>query len=509
MTVALLDTPIAERVPLPAPRDARWNPALDPALYRARGDEATLARLRAPGALVVTTGQQPGLFTGPAYAITKALSARALARDLERRWNRPVIPVYWVPGDDHDLHEVGTVTWLNSEGALVTAGLPPRTADAPLTPMWRQSLGDAVLSLLDVFEQSFQDALTAAPAVAWLRRHYRPEATVAGAYGNALAELLAPLGIVCLDSTHQAVKREAAPLLLRALEQAAPLDAALASRARELGADGKDPGVPVGEGSSLVFVESDLGRDRLVLDGNGLLARRSRTTYSMAELARVAEKEPIRLSGNVLLRPVLESALLPTVAYVAGPGELRYLALTPPIYQLLGVPGQLPVPRWSGLLIEPRVTRTLEKFSATVLELLTDPAGLEARIARESFPPGTDEAFAALRARIEQGYEPVIVAATAVDPTLERPATSARSRALHALDQLARKLAQHGRKRNRVELAQLTRVRASLLPEGKPQERGLTLAGFLARYGPSLLDEVAGHIESWYAGMLEAVPASV
>jgi uncharacterized protein YllA (UPF0747 family) len=256
-------------------------------------------------------------------------------------------------------------------------------------------------------------------------------------------------------------------------------------------------------------VETDLGRDRLVLDGNGLQARRSRTTYSMAELARIAEKEPVSLSGNVLLRPVLESALLPTVAYVAGPGELRYLALTPPIYQLLGVPGQPPVPRWSGLLIEPRVTRTLEKFSATVLELLTDPAGLEARIARESFPPGTDEAFAALRARIEQGYEPVIVAATAVDPTLERPATSARSRALHALDQLARKLAQHGRKRSRVELAQLTRVRASLLPEGKPQERGLTLAGFLARYGPSLLDEVAGHIESWYAGMLEAVPASV
>lgn len=509
MTLPLVDTPLTDRVPLPAPRDARWNPALEPALYRTPGDQGLVARLRAPGALVVTTGQQPGLFTGPGYALTKALSARALARSLEQRWNRPVVPVYWVPGDDHDLHEVGSVSWLNGDGALVTAALPPRDANAPLTPMWRQPLGEAVLPLLDAFEHSFPDEATAASTVAWLRRHYHPEATIAGAYGNALAELLLPFGVVCLDSTHPVVKREAAPLLLRALEEAQPLDAALASRARELGANGRDAGVPVGEGNSLVFVETELGRDRLVLDGKGLQARRSRTSFSTRELAAIAKDDPRRLSGNVLLRPVLESALLPTVAYVAGPGELRYLALTPPIYQLLGVPGQLPVPRWSGFLVEPRVTRTLEKFGATVEELLSDPSGLESRIARQSFPPGTEEAFAALRARIEQGYEPVIVAATAIDPTLERPAGSARERALHALDELARKLVQHARKRQSVELAQLTRMRASLRPDGKPQERVLSLAGFLARYGPSLLEHFAGHIDTWYAHQLEAAPASV
>src|SRR3970282_743622 len=108
-----------------------------------------LARLREPGALVVTTGQQPGLFTGPSYSISKALSARALARILEARWGRPVVPLYWVPGDDHDLHEVASVSWLNAEGGLVTAALPPRPPDAPLTPLWREPLGDAVLPLLD------------------------------------------------------------------------------------------------------------------------------------------------------------------------------------------------------------------------------------------------------------------------------------------------------------------------------------------------------------------------
>jgi bacillithiol synthase len=509
MTLPIVDTPLAATLRLPAPRESRWNAELEPALLRAPGNEAALARLRLPGALVVTTGQQPGLFTGPALAVTKALSARALALVLEHRWNRPVVPLYWVPGDDHDLREVASVSWLNAEGGLVTAALPPRPPEAPLTPLWRELLGEPVLPLLDAFEQSFGVAPIAGPTVQWLRRHYRPEASVAGAYGAALAELLAPFGILCLESTHLAVKRAAAPLLLRAAAAAAPLDAALAARATQLLAAGIDPDVPVGEGASLVFVDGPLGRDRLVLDGNGLLARRGKTAVSQADLQRIAETEPGRLSGNVLLRPVLESALLPTVAYVAGPGELRYLALAEPLYEQLGVPGQLPVPRWSGLLLEPRVTRVLDKFGAQLAELWTDPAGLEARIAAQSFPEGTEAAFAALRQAIEAGYEPVIGVARAVDPTLERPAGSARAQALHGLDELAKKLAQHARKRESTELAQIARARLAVRPEGKPQERVLSLAGFLARYGPGLLDELAAHIESWYQRVLEAAPATL
>ncbi len=503
MSLPVLDTPFAASLAWPSPREARWNPELEPAILASGARDALLARLSLPGALAVTTGQQPGLFTGPGYSLSKALSARALARLLEQRWNRPVVPIYWVPGDDHDLREVASVSWLDSDGRLVTAALPARAPEAPLTPLWRERLGDSVLPLLDAFEISFATE-TAGPTVAWLRRHYRPDTTVAAAYGGALAELLAPLGVLCLDSTHAAVKRASAPLLLRALEEVPGLDAMLAARSHQLVAAGSDPGVPVGEGAALVFLDGELGRDRLVADGNGLQARRSRARISRAELERIAVTEPVRLSANVLLRPVLESALLPTVAYLAGPGELRYLALAEPLYAKLGVTAQLPVPRWSGLLIEPYVTRILGKFGAGVEELLGDGNSLEARITRQAYPEGTDAAFAELRVAIERGYEPVIRAAHGVDPTLERPAEAAKGRALHGVEQLARKLAQHARRRERGELSQIARARLSVRPEGKPQERVLSLSGFLARYGLGLLDALAGHIEAWYRGVLEA-----
>src|SRR5262249_32313241 len=153
--------------------------------------------------------------------------------------------------------------------------------------------------------------------------------------------------------------------------------------------------------------------------------------------------------------------------------------------------------------IESRVTRAMEKYGATLEELLAEGTGLESRIARQAWPEGTEQAFAALREAVERGCEPAIRAGAAVDPTREGPAASARGQARHGLQELEKKLAQHARKRESTELAQVARARLSVRPGGKPQERVLTMAGFLARYGPGLLDDLARHIESWYASALE------
>ncbi|HSE51097.1 MAG TPA: bacillithiol biosynthesis BshC, partial [Gemmatimonadales bacterium] len=269
---------------------------------------------------------------------------------------------------------------------------------------------------------------------------------------------------------------------------------------------GRDPGVPVGDGATLGFLDGSLGRDRLVGRGSGFQTRRGKASFSEAELARIAREEPGRLSGNVLLRPALESALLPTVAYVAGPGELRYLALAEPVYRQLGIPRQLPVPRWSGLLLEPRVARVLSKFSASLSELTADGGALERRLARLALPEGTEAALGTLRSRIEEGYRPVVEQVAAVDPTLERPAAAARARALFEVERLEKKLLQHARRRESVELGQVARARLSVRPEGKPQERVLSMAGFLARYGDGVLEAYAEHIAAWYRAALEAAP---
>ena len=504
MSLPIHDTPLAEAPRLPELREGQWNEALAPALIEAPGTAAILARLREPGALVVTTGQQPGLFTGPALTVSKAFSARAVALVLEREWKRPVVPVYWVPGDDHDFDEVASVAWLSGEGGLIRAALDLRSADGPLTSMSRQPLGESVLAGLDAFEHSLPASEARERTTEWLRRHYAPAHTIAGAFGRAMAELLAPFGIACFDSTHPSAKAAASPLFIHALRETQALDRALTARAQVLAADGVDHGVAVGEGASLVFLEDASGRDRLMAQGERFVTRRGRQVLSLAQLEAIAQEEPERLSGNVLLRPAVEAYLLPTVAYLAGPGELRYLSLTPPVYEHLGIQRQRPVPRWSGLFVEPRVTRILAKFSVSLEDLLDQSGRLESRLAQEALPPGTEAAFEALRSAIGSAYEPVIKLAAAVDPTMERPATAARGQALFATQELEKKLLQHAKKRESTELAQVARARLSVTPEGKPQERILSMAGFMGRYGWELTDALCGHVEAWYARALVA-----
>ena len=305
----------------------------------------------------------------------------------------------------------------------------------------------------------------------WLGRHYRPEATVAGSFAGALAELLAPLGIVCLDSTHPTVKRAAARHLVRALGLASELDRDLEQRAEELRVGGQDPGVPVGDGATLVMLEAALGRDRLVLDNGGFVTRRSRERFDLATLQRIAAAEPERLSPNVLLRPVVESALLPTVAYLAGPGELRYLALTPPVYERMRIPRQLALPRWSGILVEPRVERVLQKFQVELDDLLQPSGALEAKLVRSQLPDEAVRAIEKLRAALESGYEALGRSATEIDPTLARPVQGAKNQALSGLQDIERKLVQHLKRRQEIELGQIAKARALVLPEDKPQER--------------------------------------
>jgi uncharacterized protein YllA (UPF0747 family) len=252
------------------------------------------------------------------------------------------------------------------------------------------------------------------------------------------------------------------------------------------------------------MVEGQQGRDRLVAHPAGFVARRSQEQLSLKDIERLAGVEHGRFSPNVLLRPVIESALLPTVAYVAGPGELRYLALAEVLYAPLGLIRQRPLPRWSGILVDTRIDRVLEKFGATLDELMAPGQRLEARVVRDHLPTEAREALEALRTGITRHYDVLARAAAQIDPTIEKPIQNLASQALTGTQDAERRLVNHLKKRQATETQQIARARELALPLGRPQERVLTLAPWLARYGPSLLTDLAATIHDWYRAGLEA-----
>jgi uncharacterized protein YllA (UPF0747 family) len=169
----------------------------------------------------------------------------------------------------------------------------------------------------------------------------------------------------------------------------------------------------------------------------------------------------------------------------------------------MGIDRQQPLPRWSGVVVEPRVDRVLDKFGIALGDLLEPGAALEARLVRSQLPREAVEALRSIRTAVESGYEQLARSAEIIDPTLTRPIQGVRQQAVAGTQEVEKKLVQHLKRRQETELGQLAKARAAVLPNQKPQERVLTVASFLARYGPALLEELAAEIERWYSLALE------
>ncbi|HVO33978.1 MAG TPA: bacillithiol biosynthesis cysteine-adding enzyme BshC [Gemmatimonadales bacterium] len=472
-----------------------------------RASEANRDALLAGTALAVTTGQQPGLFTGPLYTVYKALTAAALAEQLGRRWGRPVVPVFWVAGDDHDFAEVNHCAVVSADGSVRTVTLRERAAGAVMLPAFREPVGAEGAEALAALEAALPPSEFRSETVAWLGAAYTAERSVAEAHAVALASLLEPFGVVVCRGWNGALKRGASEVFVEALRSARTLDEALGSEAAKLKESGAAVPVPVGDGMALVMVEGTMGRDRLRIADGAFVTRRSGESFTLEDLEEVLRSAPERLSANVLLRPAVEAHLFPTVAYVGGPAELAYLRQDAPVFAHLAVPRPVPVPRLSGFLVDAKTDKTLERLGLRPADLAQDESALATTLAKESLPQDAAGALAALRAALQERYAAVLEAAVGVEKTLERPIETARNQALHAADEVEKRLVAALKRRNETALQQIARARTTLFPGGEPQERVLTAASYLARYGRELLPALAAAAREHAGRLLEASPA--
>ena len=457
-------------------RSADWSSTwavLEPALAASGPAADRLARVRREGGIVVTTGQQPGLFGGPIYTWTKAMGALALADAIERSTGIATAAIFWAATDDADFLEASWTVAARVGGA---DRLEQREAPEAGTPMSLAPLGDvgAQLALLTTACGSAADP-RALEAVA--RAYGDPRRTVGDAYVDLLRTLLAPLGVPVIDASHPAVMQASLPVLHDALNGAGAIEHALKVRAAELLSAGLEPQVEDMPGLALVFARDGARKRRLAVN------------------ERVAGG--VVLTPNVLLRPIVEHAILPTVAYWAGPGELAYFAQVSAVATAMGRPVPLAVPRWSCMLLEPHVETVLQRLGLQPADLRL-PHAAERRLAREAMDPRTAAGIAALRAEVAAlgdrlGPEPRELGLDAV-------VLGAMGSLQHRVDRLERRLLAGVARRESARMRDLGTARGALYPFGGRQERTLNIVPTLARHGLELLGELhraaTGHAEA-------------
>lgn len=435
--------------------------------------------------LVVTTGQQPGLFGGPMMTLVKAISARAFADVLQEMTGLPVAPVFWAATDDPDFLEAAVVSVALDGGAreLRLEQVAPTG-----TAMARVAIGADINELV----APFREACASSPNVSYLEgalAAFREGETIGGAYVSLLRQILEPLEISVLDASHASVPRVGDALLRRATAQADDLGGAVRRRSDEIVAAGYVPQVEEVAGLSLVFMNADGTKRRLSLRDAAALGELSSGQF---------------LSTTVLLRPVLERAILPTAAYVGGPGEVAYFAQVSAVAQTLGAQQPLVVPRWSMTIIEPHIQEILDEFGLAP-ESLADPHAVDGRLARERLSPDSAQALSSLRADITSDIERLRATCNGLVPPTVLDGVE-RSLA-HRLERLERRLLAGVKRRETDVMRKLATARGALYPHGARQERKLAYIPFLARYGPSLVDDMLTAAQAYARGLVPTTPS--
>jgi bacillithiol synthase len=453
---------------------------------RTQIDAATARNLDrlAAGAVAIVTGQQVGLFSGPAYTLFKALSAIRCAEETSRR-GIDAVPVFWLATEDHDIAEINHSFWDTRQG-LARYELSLREQDTGRRA-GLIAFGDEIQSIVAAASQTlegpFVDEITRT-----LLDSYAPGETYGSAFGKLLTRLLAGRGIVLIDPLEPRLHRLALPAFLRAIDQAVPLRDALLSRTKDLESAGFHAQVKVTRETTLLFCDVDSRREPVRLRDNRFLVGNSE--FSQEELVAAGEKTPEVLSGSALLRPVVQDFLLPTAAYIGGPSEVAYMAQAHVAYQ--AILGRMPaiLPRASFTLIEPAIARFMSQYGLDIRDIFAGSQRLRATMEQKSVPGDLAKRFDAgeesLRTLLASYEEPL----QRLDPTLLEALHAMEGKVLHLFGQLKGKIGRAQNFRSGVLDRHQKILLDSLYTGGELQERSLCLLPFLATHGPGLLDDL-------------------
>jgi uncharacterized protein YllA (UPF0747 family) len=438
------------------------------ALREQNPDSPAIGRLAQPGTFVVATGQQVGLFLGPAYTIYKALTAVRLAKELDAQ-GIPAVPVFWMATEDHDLAEVNHCWVFGPEHRPQRIDVPGEDADQrPVGPI--PFAGDPAAAL----SATLTGLPYAGEVLKFAREAYRPGRTFGEAFAALLGRLMQAYGLLLLDPLRPAVRELAAPILAQAAARAPELVRLLLERNRELEAAGYHAQVRVEPESSLLFSLDGSRRAALRLR-NGVLPYGG---------------NPESLSPNALLRPVVQDYLLPTVATVMGPAEIAYMAQSEVLYRSLLGRQPVVVNRASFTLADARCRKLMERYGLSLPDLAAGEEALGDRIGRALVPEEIQSDLDGAADAISERLESLRGRLAAFDPTLADAMDRSRKRITYQVERLGRKVAREALRREQRAREEATHMYTLLYPNRQPQERVFSILPLLAEHGLDLIDTV-------------------
>ncbi|MFB0518190.1 MAG: bacillithiol biosynthesis cysteine-adding enzyme BshC [Acidobacteriota bacterium] len=438
--------------------------------------------------VAVVSGQQVGLLLNPLYTLYKALTAIKLAEELKKRFKWRVVPIFWMEAEDHDLSEVNSLNLIDSQNRPIRLTLEGPFREGR-TPVGKLHLGEQIELFLKRLNTLVPDTEFKPELWKKIISFYQSEETFSSSFARLMTHLFRGYGLIIVDPSDERLKALARHLFTKVIDNFAEFNDILANRNREL----LQAGYPLQVNlldlphNSCLFIKIE-GEKYPLLNNNGGFSPRGREeAYSREELILLLEKSPEQFVPNVVLRPLFQDSLFPTIAYVAGPSEVAYFAQLQPLYPFFELPMPVIFPRGSFTVVEQKVKRVLDRFGLSFSHLL---AGKE-EVLKKILPPSEvnpqEDPFPTVHQKIGAIVDELRTHLQQTDPTLVGALEKSRQKINYQINHLAGKYRQAGIQRHQTLLNQIEKVFNNLFPHNQLQERIINPFYYLFRYGEAFL----------------------
>jgi len=437
---------------------------------------------------IIATGQQPVLFGGPLFVIYKCISAIKLAACAEKLLGVPVLPVFWNASEDHDLAEAASISLPDRRNKLARLSFSEKLENN--RPLCQIEIDERIDSLFEQLREITPETDFSGWLYDLLGSSYSMGLDLGHAFSRFLAGLFADYGLFVVDACHPLIREKSRELFETEIFSSIESAEAVREISDKLSLLGYPLQIkPRQEDTNLFLIRGGI-REKIQPGPSGeeFRLKRSGQLIKASELRRLLDSFPVSFSPGVLMRPLVEAHLFGTLSYVAGPGEMSYYAQMPGLYKLRNLQMPLIYPRLSGILVENKIARVLDKYGLKAADLRAGAEELAGRLLGEQGEQALLlEQIGNLRSFLESSFSRIMQHALRLDSTLQAPVKNTRTSIESALDRLEQKSAAAARRRNGTVVSQLGKAALHLWPGGKPQERETAGIYYLFRYGPELL----------------------
>ena len=444
--------------------------------------------LRKDNTFTVTTGQQAGLATGNIYTIYKAINTIQLADYLSVKFPQyNFVPLFWLEVDDHDFGEVNNINILNKENELVNIKYHHYEPDVEkfLTPVFQIDLNSKIQIFIDelksnIVKTDFSDEITD-----YVERSYKPGINYVTAFARFFNYLLNDKGLIFCNAAEKEFKQLLIPIFLKELNTF-PQSCEIVIDTSEKLERHYEPQVKP-RAINMFFNNNS---SRYLIEPSSEIQfglKNSRKKFEKSELFEILESNPELFSANVILRPVCQDYLFPTVCYVGGPSEVAYFAQLKKVYEYFFVTMPIIFPRTSASLIENKVTSFFTKYNLNFEDFI-DFQNLKLKLLEQLDTVNVENLFTKYKDEIrglEYSMEKELIK---VDKNLIAAFKGRNDKYIETIDTIKAKFIESQIKQNDTAMSKLKSVSDMIFPVGNLQERYFNIINYLNKYSLKLID---------------------